>query len=173
MSPVRHFLTSNPIVGLRTSLRRAPASTWLLVPPYVLVAVVLGFGAGLFTWEWPSGWELLLPIALVLHPAITEEFIFRGILLPRSLIDASAGRQFGAVMASTALFVIMHPFNAWFVGLSDTSLFTSPAFLVIVTALGVTNGYAYLRSGSLWAPIAIHWATVAVWNLFLGRDLTI
>ena len=78
-----------------------------------------------------------------------------------------------AVALSTGLFVAMHPLNHWLIGLSDTSAFTDPVFLVIVTMLGLTCAFQRLRSPSLWLPVATHWATVVAWNLFLGRDLSI
>lgn len=146
---------------------------WPIAAMYGCFALAVGLGAGLLRPEAPSLFELLvLPFVLVLYPSLLEESVFRGLLLPRSLLGASAARRFLAVSASTALFVLMHPLNAWFIDLSDTSQFLEQSFLLIVTALGYACGYLYLRSGSLWAPMALHWATVVAWNLFLGRTLS-
>jgi len=43
--------------------------------------------------------------------------------------------------------------------------------MVIVALLGLTCAVQRLRTGSLWLPMATHWLTVVVWNLFLGRNL--
>ena len=156
--------------ALKTSPFGSPRSAWVLVPAYGAFALIVGFGSGILSWTTPTLLEaVLFPIGLLIFPSLIEEFVFRGLLLPRSLADARPIRQVTAIAGSTALFVVYHPLNARFVSLSDTSLFTTLPFLAIVTALGVTCSVAYLRSRSLWAPIAIHWATVLVWNLFLGR----
>lgn len=159
-------------LGLKTSITEVKPTEWMVIVPYAGVALGLGLGSGLLQPEIPSLFEvLLLPFLLVIYPSLIEEFIFRGLLLPHSLKSASAGRQFVAITISTGLFVLMHPLNAWLVGLSDTSQFLEPSFLFIVSALGYTCGYLYVRSGLLRAPILVHWATVVSWNLFLGREL--
>ena len=67
-----------------------------------------------------------------------------------------------------------HPLNAVTVNRSAIPVFLDPAFLVIVAALGLTCGYSYVVSQSIWVPIFIHWATVVVWVLFLGgRNLVL
>jgi membrane protease YdiL (CAAX protease family) len=109
---------------------------------------------------------LVLPIVLVVFPSLIEEFIYRGLLLPRSLADASSTRRFWAVTGSTAVYVAAHPIVP-LIGLVDSDFFLSPWMLIVVAILGYTLGYSYIRSWSLWAPIVIHWATVVVWNLFL------
>ena len=88
-------------------------------------------------------------------------------LLPRSLLAAGPGRRLAAVSASTAVYVAAHPVSP-LLGWSESDIFLEPPVLLVVAALGYTLGYAYLRSGSLRAPVLIHWATVVVWNLFLG-----
>lgn len=171
MPRVRAYLSDNLLAGLRAPLTLAK-SQWPIAAVYGCFALAVGVGTGLLRPEAPSWFELLvLPFVLVLYPSLLEESVFRGLLLPRSLLHGSARRRFLAVSASTALFVLMHPVNAWFIDLSDTSQFLEPPFLLIVTALGYACGYLYLRSGSLWAPIALHWSTVVAWNLFLGRTL--
>lgn len=171
MIRARRYLTDNLLAGLRAPISPITRQ-WPIAAFYGCFALAVGLGTGLLRLQAPSWFELLvLPFVLVVYPSLIEESIFRGLMLPRTLLTASAGQRFVAITASTALFVLMHPMNAWFVGLSDTSQFLEPSFLVIVTALGYACGYLYLRTGSLWAPIALHWATVVAWNLFLGRTL--
>lgn len=167
---LRSYLTANPVAGLRMRPPSFRSRAWVLAPIYAAVALGIGLGTGILEPQWPSITEALIrSIGLVIFPALIEEFVFRGILLPRSLMDANWKRQWLAIGLSTIAFVLHHPMNHLLIGFTDTSLFVDPGFLVIVAALGITSGFAYLRSGSLWAPIAIHWATVVVWNLFLGR----
>lgn len=167
---IRSYLAAHPVAGLRVRPPSLRSRAWMLAPIYAVIALSIGLGTGILEPQWPSIAEALIrPIGLLLFPALIEEFVFRGILLPRSLMDASWQKQWLAIGLSTIVFVLHHPMNHFLIGFTDTSLFIDPGFLVIVAALGVTSGFAYLRSGSLWAPIAIHWATVVVWNLFLGR----
>lgn len=162
------YLRANPVAGLRAPLQPGQLRTWRLVPVFVVVTLVLGFWTGRLEPELPPLWQVVvLPVVLIILPSLVEEFIYRGVLLPRSLIDASAGRRFLAVTASTALFVAVHPVMP-LLGRSESDFFLDPWMLVVVAVLGFTLGYAYLWSGSLRAPILIHWVTVVVWNLFFG-----
>lgn len=171
MARTREYVRDNLVAGL-CSPTAATWAHWPIAVIYGFFALAVGLGSGLLQPEVPSWFELLvLPFLLVLYPSLIEESVFRGLMLPRSLLDASGWRRFLAVTASTALFVLMHPVNAWFIDVSNTSQFLEIPFLLIVTALGYACGYLYLRSGSLWAPVALHWATVVAWNLFLGRTL--
>lgn len=160
-------------VDATAMLRRRPtdlASTAWVVAAYGTVALLIGFGQQLFTWTAPALWELaVFPIVLLIYPSLVEEFIFRGLLLPLGLASASTRRQVVAVGLNTGAFVLYHPLNHWTLSLSETDLFVDPAFLVIVAMLGASCSYLRIRTGSLWSPIALHWLTVVVWNLFLGR----
>jgi predicted Abi (CAAX) family protease len=90
------------------------------------------------------------------------------LLIPRNVLDAGTGKALLRVTVSTAAFVLWHPVNALAFNHTAIPLFTDPAFLVIVTALGFTCGFAYVRSRSIWMPVIIHWASVLVWVLLLG-----
>lgn len=164
------WLRQNPLAGLRAPIRPVPTSVVLFAGLYGLAALAIGLSTGLLEPSWPELWQVLvLPVLLVIYPSLLEEIVFRGIFLPRSLLVAPLWKQAAAVAASTFVFVVYHPLNAKTLSLSDTSMFTDPAFLAIVTLLGLVCGFAYLRTGSLWIPVAIHWATTLVWNLALGR----
>ncbi len=170
MHQLRNYFRANLGPALRTrqvSLSRIEA---VLIAGYSSMAAIIGFATGLFELGLPSTFEvLILPPILVLYPALIEELIFRGLLLPRSLTQASGLRRFAALSFSSLVFVAWHPFNHYLIGMSDTSLFIEPGFLVIVLMLGYLCGHLYLRTQSLWPAIAVHWATTVVWNLFLGR----
>ena len=76
--------------------------------------------------------------------------------------------------ADTLLFVAWHPLNAATINPSAPTIFFDPAFLAITAVLGITCGYGYVVSKSLWVPVLIHWATVVAWVFFLGgRNLVL
>lgn len=169
------YLRNNLGQSLRTSPFRAPLKAWALVPVFIMVSVSVGFTVGLLNVDpLTSNMAPLLPIILFVFPSLLEEAFFRGILIPRNIVDAGAARATGAVAISTLLFVAWHPFNALAFNHSAIPLFLDPWFLIIVCALGITCGYSYVVSRSIWVPVLIHWATVTVWVLILGgRNLVL
>lgn len=172
---VRQYLQENLAVSLRTSPFRAPLRTWGPVPFYAIVAMAVGFGAGLFHFQIVSTkLAPLLPLTLFVFPSLLEEAFFRGVLIPRDTAGHGRKRIILVVGGSTLLFVIWHPLGALTVNPSAKAVFLDPAFLLIVAALGITCGYSYVMSKSLWAPVLIHWATVVIWVFFLGgRNLVL
>ena len=175
LNNIKKYLETNLLAGLRTSPFRAPLKAWLLVPFYALIALTVGFGSGLFQFEpLTSKMAFLLPLTLLVFPSLLEEAFFRGLLIPRN--TAGHGRKYIilAVGGSTLLFVVWHPLGALTVNPGAIAIFFDPAFLLIVTALGITCGYGYVVSKSLWVPVLIHWLTVVIWVLLLGgRNLVL
>jgi predicted Abi (CAAX) family protease len=170
MDQLRHYFRTNLGPALRVRPVNLTRIEAMLIVGYSAAAAIIGFATGLFELGLPSLVEvLILPPLLVVYPALIEELIFRGLLLPRSLAKVSGFRRFAALSVSSLVFVAWHPFNHYVIGMSDTSLFVEPGFLVIVLMLGYLCGHLYLRTQSLWPAIAIHWATTLIWNLFLGR----
>ncbi len=84
----------------------------------------------------------LFVIAII--PAIAEELLFRGVL--QNLISRLTGRKVLAVWITAFLFSLIHMQFFGFI----------PRFF-----LGLIMGYLYLWSGSLWLPIAAHFANNA------------
>ena len=79
-----------------------------------------------------------------------------------------------SILLSTLAFVAWHPLNALLLNHSAIPLFLNPWFLVITAALGITCGYGYVVSRSIWVPVIIHWTTVCAWVLLLGgRNLVL
>lgn len=169
------YLRKNLGQGFKVSPFRAPLKAWALVPLFIVISVSVGFGAGLLEVEWlDSGVAPVLPILLFIFPSLLEEAFFRGVLIPRNILDSGTARATGAVAISTILFVVWHPLNALAFNPGAIPLFLDPWFLVMVSALGVTCGYSYVVSRSIWVPVIIHWATVMAWVLFLGgRNLVL
>jgi uncharacterized protein len=83
-------------------------------------------------------------LVMALIPAIAEELLFRGVL--QQLIARITGRKVAAVWITAFLFSAIH---LQFYGFL-------PRFL-----LGLIMGYLYLWSGSIWLPIAAHFANNA------------
>jgi predicted Abi (CAAX) family protease len=111
---------------------------------------------------------LVVALTLVVRPALIEELIFRGLLLPRYSDALSRSRLYATTAVALLAFVAAHPLNALLFWPAALRLFTSPAYLTLAALLGLTCTAAYLSSGSIWPPVAIHWVTVAVWILLLG-----
>ncbi len=88
--------------------------------------------------EYYFGYEIaLMFISMAIVPAVAEEFLFRATVL-------SNLKPYGKVMAvvgSSLLFGLMHQ---------------NPYQLIYTTAAGLVMGYAYLKTGSVWCPMLIH-----------------
>jgi len=103
-----------------------------------------------------------------LFPCFAEEFIFRVLLLPakNSLIPIKTQLFLAAV--SLIAYVASHPLNATLFYKQASGIFNTPFFLLSTTILGIACTLAYVASGSIWTPIAIHWITIISWLLALG-----
>jgi len=153
----------------------APLKAWALAPAFAVIAMLVGFSAGLFQPGWlDSAITPLLPLILFVFPSLLEEAFFRGVLIPRNILESGRAKAVWSVVISTLVFVAWHPFNALAFNPTAIPLFLDPWFLVIVAAMGLTCGYAYVLSRSIWVPVIIHWAAVTVWVSFLGgRNLVL
>ncbi len=108
-------------------------------------------------------WVSLLINILV---ALMEEIIFRAYLLT-GLIQAW-GKAIGLVVMAVAFGLLHVP------ALEGSSPVTVVIALLFLTAFGLLFGWVYLRTGSLWMPIGIHFAWDFVENdlLNLSGDMT-
>lgn len=169
------YLSNNLGQSFLTSPFRAPLKTWALVPVFAIIAVSVGFGAGLFRSGWlDSPITPVLPILLFVFPSLLEEAFFRGVLIPRNILASGHVKAAWSVAISTLIFVVWHPLNALAFNPTAIPLFLDPWFLVIVCAMGVACGYGYALSRSIWVPVIIHWVAVTVWVLVLGgRNLVL
>lgn len=104
---------------------------WLVPPPEFIVEMV----ADVFM---PKGRFFSLFFTLVVVAPVTEELLFRGIILRGFL---GRFKPWMAIFLSAMLFAVMH-MNPWQ---------TLPPFV-----LGVIFGWFYLRTGSLWPCIVGH-----------------
>ena len=109
-----------------------------------------------------SAWLQALWLALLanLLAAVGEEAMYRGYLLV-GLVRAW-GRA-GGLVVMAALFALPHLLVT---GAAETHWLL---FTVMLALPGVMLGWAYLRSGSLWFPIGIHFG----WNFVQGDVLNL
>jgi predicted Abi (CAAX) family protease len=168
-SRAAEYLRTNLVEGFRASPLRAPLKAWAFVPFYAALSLAVGFSSGMFRVELiPAKLMPILLITLLVFPSLLEEAFFRGVLIPRKTSERGVARSILVIGWSTLLFVLWHPFNALTINRSAAPIFLDPAFLLIAAALGITCGYGYVASKSLWVPVLIHWAAVVVWVFFLG-----
>jgi len=135
-----------------------------------LLIVPIGFAIGFLKWDVirsPPIIGSVVAIALV-APGITEELLFRVVLLPHPSESVSPF-GFGLwISISLGLFILYHPLNALTFYPAGNPTFMRPGFLFLALLLGMDCTLAYLQTGSLWLPVLIHWLAVVIWLLLLG-----
>lgn len=144
----------------------AVGHTGLILGAYAPLALGVGRRSGflLALWRWPPPGVLLRgSLPLLLMPALGEELIFRVALLPHP----AGGPVFAGFWAwgalNVGLFVAYHPLAARLWDRRRPAVFDDPRFLLQCALLGSACVLAYGVSGSLWAPVLIHWLAVAAW----------
>jgi predicted Abi (CAAX) family protease len=166
----------NRLIDLKRGLVTVPRGSDILFSlvvflVYMAVALPLGFYSGFFTIGVLKAniWVMMaLPVSLFFIPALFEEAVFRGLLLPHKARKVSTkGLMFYAAF-SIVVFIAWHPINAMTINPLAYPLFTNPVFLCLVALLAMACTITYLKTGSLWVPIAMHWLTVLAWVFFLG-----
>lgn len=138
---------------------------------FTIIALPIGFVSGFLKIEGvkASGKIIISIIATsFLMPAVTEELFFRVLLFPGNTENASVLmlELWGCI--SLVLFIAYHPLNAISFFSRGLQTFFNLSFLGLAALLGIICTLAYLQSGSLWTPVAIHWLVVVVWLLLLG-----
>ena len=136
-------------------------AAWSLPSAFLLCSL-----GGLAQFGWTDDPGLLLRLALVafVAPAFGEEFLFRVLLLPRPGAPVPASR----IALSAALFVLWHPPQALFFGTHWAAVVLNPFFLATVAVLGVALGRLYVRTGSIWPCVLLHWTAVVGWKALFG-----
>jgi predicted Abi (CAAX) family protease len=163
-------------LDVRDALTTAPtAESWrrcaLLYVVFLVCALPIGLVSGLLHPSLPpltTGAAALAAGTIALHPALTEEIVFRALMLPRRIDRIGRGRLVVTIAVALFLYVVAHPLNARFFWPAVLGVFSSPFYLALATLLGLTCSAAYLISGSIWPSVVIHWLTVTLWILLLG-----
>src|SRR5262249_41525558 len=139
----------------------------LFVAAAALASVALLFSpmSNLLHWS-PRPAAAIAWIAVVAFfvPALSEEGVFRGLLIP----DATeAPRAALPILISTALFTLWHVLEALWLP-NARLIFLRADFLCLAALLGLACAILRRRSGSLWTPVLLHWAAAVTWIGFLG-----
>ena len=172
----------NRLIDLKRGLITVPKGSAILFSVvvfliYMAVAIPIGFCSGFFAIETLQTdiWVMLvLPISLFFVPSLFEEIIFRGLLLPHRSRGISNRPLFFYSAFSVVAFIVWHPLNAMTINPAAYSMFTDPVFLCLAALMAIACTITYLKTGSIWVPIAIHWLTVVVWVFFLnGRNVVL
>jgi predicted Abi (CAAX) family protease len=161
---------------LRDALTTLPdARTWascgVVFAAFLLCAVPFGLVAGLLRVDTSvvnSGDAIRIAALIFIQPALFEETVFRGLLLPRDVRSMSPSRAAVVAGLALAVYVASHPLNAWMFRPQVLTLFSSQAYLVLTTLLGLTYTITYWISRSIWPSVVIHWLTVVAWIVFFG-----
>ena len=138
---------------------------------YSALALALGLGSGFLEpgHSWPRPRRLLSAAAALLPmPALGEELLFRGALLPHP----GEGTPWPQLLAWSALgiglFVLYHPLAGRLWYRRAERVFHDPRFLLQTALLGVATTALYQASGSLWPAVLLHALAVLVWLERLG-----
>ena len=151
--------------------RRAWARCGLVYGIFLSCAFPLGLATGLLrpgVSHAPAATVIIGSLVAFVHPAFVEELIFRVVLLPRNPATLRRARLVSITVLALALYVASHPLNAIIFRPEARAIFESPAYLAVVTLLGLACTAAYWLSRSIWPPVAIHWLTVVMWLWLLG-----
>jgi predicted Abi (CAAX) family protease len=165
--PGASALLLRAIAGLTTLPSR---SEWLiaalLTVGYAAIAIPSGLTTGFLQWRWDFDWAKLILTFFV--PAMSEEWVFRGLLLPSPLEHTQPWIWLVWGSLSTILFILYHPFNARYFYPPGYPTFFDPTFLTLAGLLGVVCAIAYGLTQSLWPAIILHWLAVIIWLFILG-----
>jgi predicted Abi (CAAX) family protease len=148
---------------------RPKQSDWhyglVLLGLYSVIYLPIGFATGFLTLQPQSSIMTILGVmaGALITPGLTEELVFRVLLIPHRTEPVKLGRRWLWVSISLVAFVLYHPFNPF-----AQTFFSSPIFLLGAALLGLICSLSYLKSGSLWTAMGLHWIIVIVWLLLLG-----
>ncbi|NJN87648.1 MAG: CPBP family intramembrane metalloprotease [Leptolyngbyaceae cyanobacterium SL_7_1] len=166
-----HLLINRVINALLTQPTSLQWLQWLGVAELMAVTMIpLGYGLGFLQFRPVRSPQIILKVGAIalFTPALSEELCFRVFLLPHPT-EALSPRLIGFwTVLSLIAFLLYHPLNALSFFPAGRKTFLDPVFLLLALILGVGCSIAYLNTGSLWLPTAIHWLAVVVWLLVLG-----
>ncbi len=172
---LKNFL-HNRIQDLKLSLVTKPSKSDIIFSVIVtLIYAAIALPAGLLTGffkirvlEIDTLNMVILSFSLFVMPSFLEEIFFRALLIPHKKRKYSLKKQIFFSLFSIFAFVIWHPVNAITINYEAYPIFMNPVFLILATLMAIACIITYLKSGSVWIPVFIHWITVFVWVLFFG-----
>ncbi len=159
---------------LKAIQTRPTSKGWAECVLMALVAVALiaaiAFPGGVAAWrpdfsDWP---QHLLKVMIV--PALGEEIVFRGLLIPGR---GDTVRPIAWITAGVAFFVAWHVIEALTV-LPGAHLFLTVPFLVCAGILGLACALMRYRTRSLWPAVLFHGLVVFLWQAaFNGPEVAV
>jgi predicted Abi (CAAX) family protease len=143
----------------------------LLFGMFTAAALPVGLASGLLALtpvrENAGALVVFAAVALAV-PSLFEETLFRAALLPHPSERRSGPGLVLNVLVAVALFVLGHPLVAWLLAPATRPLAYNPVFLGLCAFFGVISSAAYLRTGSIWPGVLMHWAVVVGWKIWFG-----
>jgi predicted Abi (CAAX) family protease len=146
--------------SVRAGLELSIATTIVAV-----AGAAIGIPSGLLHFA-PRGPIEIARVAAIafLAPALSEELIFRGALIPGR---DEAKHGFAWIVVSTVLFTLWHVIETAFLP-GGSVFFRRIDFLALAALLGLLCGLLRWRSGSIWPAVFLHWLAAAAWIGWLG-----
>ena len=111
-----------------------------------------------------AGLPARLAVAFV-APALGEELVFRGLLVPDR---SETPRPWRAITVVTAIFTLWHVAEALVLLPKARPIFLRVEFLACAAILGLGCALVRWRTSSLWPAVILHWLAVVVWQTWLG-----
>ncbi len=128
-----------------------------------LAAILIPLGMQLSFLRWNPNLDLHFAIQTAvgyfLFVATVEEIIFRGIIY--NLLCRSIRREF-ALIITTILFAVIATHIA------SGNEFPNYRYVTMAFVAGLAYGLAYMKTGSIVAPIIIHGSVDTIWRIFLS-----
>ena len=160
LEPVAPTVLFGELPWIPTLLGRFGDSLFPLWGPGGLVwGLVLGSGVAVIALR--RGWKR----GLLILPALAEELVFRGLLLPSPLEGVGALAMVPWIGLSVGAFVAWHAVRIGLRGGGPRIQLAEPRVLVRLSLLGGACAVAYVISGSLWPAVLLHWLA-----LVAGRE---
>lgn len=104
-------------------------------------------------------------LTVLFVPAIGEEAVFRGLLVPSR---AEVAQPWAPLVLATGIFVAWHLVEAATFLRGAAPLFDRADFLLCAALLGAGCGWMRWRTGSLWPGVTLHWVMVTIWQTWMG-----
>lgn len=136
---------------------------WVSLAALIAIALIADAG-GLLDWRPEPHHMLPRLLKVLLVPALNEEVVFRGLLIPSRGAGRHAHMQ---LTVGVALFTLWHVVEALTI-LPGARLFLTPTFLACAAVLGAACAWMRYDTGSLWPAVALHGLVVWVWQTGFG-----
>ena len=131
---------------------------------YDIMFLPFGVSVGFlkFQPELNLGQWLNVAIGSLLMPGVSEELMFRTLLIPHPTEPMPPLVRQQWIVGSWVLFMLFH------LRPGTPGFFHEMPFLLGAGLLGILCTLSYLQSRSLWTAVFIHWAIVVQWVLVWG-----